>query len=496
TQWIPAESVNRISAMAGGRPDWCVSRQRAWGVGIPVFYCDSCTEPILTQESLTAAIKLVREQSADAWYTVDAGGILPPGFRCPHCSAEGPFSKETDVLDVWFDSGSTWHAVLESDQWPLLQYPADLYVEGSDQHRGWFNSSLTLSTACRGIAPYRSVLSHGFVLDPNSQKMSKSKGNVVDPLHEIRTGGADILRLWVASVEYFDDVRIGGPILEHVKNVFLRVRNTLRFLVGNLADFDPSTDWIEEADREEIDRWALHRLHEVLTSCNSAYDRYVYHDVFHQVQNFCAVDLGGFYLDVIKDRLYCSRADRPERRSAQSSLYQIAVHLARLLAPILVHVSEEVWQALPGAQARYESVHLAPFPDAHELWRNPELGERWKRLRELRDRVNAAIEPLKPRSKNDPDFVLKSSLEAKVTLTAGPDWLPLLETDPQVLATVLMVPVVELVAGPEDGLDVQVERAAGVRCERCWLVLPTVGSVEQHPALCARCAAAVPSGVA
>jgi isoleucyl-tRNA synthetase len=433
----------------------------------------------------------VREQSADAWYTVEAADILPAGFQCPHCAAAGPFTKETDVLDVWFDSGSTWHAVLESDQWPLLRYPADLYVEGSDQHRGWFNSSLTLSTACRGIAPYKSVLSHGFVLDPNSQKMSKSKGNVVDPLHEIRTGGADILRLWVSSVDYFDDVRIGGPILEHVKNVFLRVRNTLRFLVGNLADFDPATDWVEEADREEIDRWALHRLHEVLTSCNSAYERYVYHDVFHQVQNYCAVDLGGFYLDVIKDRLYCSRADSAERRSAQSSLYQIADHLARLLAPILVHVSEEVWQALPGAQAKHESVHLAPFPDAHDLWKSPELGERWKRLRELRDHVNAAIEPLKPKSKNDPDFVLKSSLEAKVTLNAGLDWLPVLESAQPLLAGVLMVPEVELIAKADDGLYVQVRRANGARCERCWLVLPTVGSVEEHPSLCTRCAAAV-----
>jgi isoleucyl-tRNA synthetase len=491
TQWIPAESVNRIEAMAGGRPDWCLSRQRAWGVGIPVFYCDACTEPILTQESLAAAVKLVREQSADAWYTVPAEEILPAGFRCPHCNAEGPFSKETDVLDVWFDSGSTWHAVLESGQWPLLRYPADLYVEGSDQHRGWFNSSLTLSTATRGRAPYLGVISHGFVLDANGEKMSKSKGNVTDPMQEIRTGGADILRLWVASVDYFDDVRIGGPILEHVRNVFLRIRNTLRFLVGNLADFDPATDWVEEADREEIDRWALHRLHEVLSVCNAAFDRYVYHDVFHHVQNFCAVDLGGFYLDVIKDRLYCSRTDSPARRSGQSTLYQIADHLARLLAPILVHVSEEVWQAIPGAKSRYESVHLAPFPDAHDLWRNPELGERWQRLRELRDRVNAAIEPLKPKSKNDQNFVLKSSLEARVIVSAGPDWLPILEADPTILPMVLMAPVVEVEPRAADGLEVRVERAAGPRCERCWLVLPTVGSVEAHPDLCTRCAAAI-----
>ncbi len=485
-QWTPAESVNRIRTMVANRPDWCLSRQRAWGVGVPIFYCGACTEPILTRESLDAAIHVVREQGSDAWFTLPAEQILPEGYRCPHCREAGPFSKEQDILEVWFDSGSTWSAVLELR--PELEYPADLYVEGSDQHRGWFNSSLMVSVGARGHAPYRGVVTHGFVLDPNGEKMSKSKGNVVDPLQEIEKGGADILRLWVASVDFFDDVRIGGPILEHVRNVFMRVRNTLRFLVGNLADFDPARDWVEEADRQELDRWALHRLHEVLSGCGAAYEGYTYHEVFHLVQNFCAVDLVGFYLDVIKDRLYCSRADSPERRSAQSTLYQIADHLARLLAPILVHVSEEVYQALPG-ERRHESVHLAPFPDAHDLWRDEALGERWRRLREARDRVNAAIEPLKPKAKNDPNFVLKSSLEARVALLAGPDWLPLLEAAEAQLPTVFMVPVVTLEGRDEPGLDVRVERQDGPRCERCWLVLPTVGSVPDQPDLCDRCAA-------
>jgi isoleucyl-tRNA synthetase len=488
-RWVPAESVNRIQAMVGGRPDWCLSRQRAWGVGIPIFYCGGCNEAIYTRESLDAAIKVVREQSADAWFTLSAAEILPPGFHCPHCNADGPFTQETDVLDVWFDSGSTWSAVLE--QRPELRYPADVYLEGSDQHRGWFNSSLMVSVAARGHAPYHTVISNGWVLDHNAEKMSKSKGNVVSPQDEIAKGGADILRLWVASVDYFDDVRVGGEILEHVRNVFLRVRNTLRFLVGNLADFDPQRDWVEEADREEIDRWALHRTHEVLTACNDAYERFIYHDVFHHVQNFCAVDLGGFYLDVVKDRLYCSKADDPLRRSAQSTLYQLADHLARLLAPILVHVSEEVWQALPGRKERYESVHLAPFPDPHDLWRDEELGAVWTRLREARDRVNAAIEPLKPKAKNDPNFVLKSSLEAVVTLSAGPDWHPVLDSHRDQLATVFMVPVVNLEPRAEDGLDARVERAPGVRCERCWLCLPTVGTVPEHHDLCARCATAI-----
>jgi isoleucyl-tRNA synthetase len=489
--WVPPDSVNRIEAMVSGRPDWCLSRQRAWGVGIPVFYCGGCDEAIHTRESLDAAIRLVREQSADAWFSVPAEQILPAGFRCPHCHGEGPFTKETDVLDVWFDSGSTWSAVLESGKWPHLRFPADVYIEGSDQHRGWFNSSLMVAVGARGRAPYETVISHGFVLDENGEKMSKSRGNVIDPLEEIEKGGADILRLWVASTDYADDVRIGGRILDHVRDVFLSIRNTLRFLAGNLADFDPEADMVEAASREEIDRWALHRLHEVLTACNAAYDGFNYHDVFHQVQNFCRVDLGRFYLDVLKDRLYCSKADSPLRRSAQSTLYEIADHLARLLAPILVHVAEEVWQALPGAKERHPSVHLARFPDPHDLWKDDALGESWRRLREVRDRVNAAIEPLKPKAKNDPSFVLKSSLEAHVSLTAGADWMPLLEKYRDQLPMLLMVPVVDVVQWQEPGLQVSVDRQPGPRCERCWLVLPTVGCSAEHPQLCARCVEAV-----
>ena len=488
-RWVPAESVHRIETMVETRPDWCLSRQRAWGVGIPVFYCGACAEAIHTRESLDAAVRLVREQSADAWFTVPAAEILPKGFRCPHCESEGPFTKEADVLEVWFDSGSTWSAVLE--QRPELRYPADVYIEGSDQHRGWFNSSMMLAVATRGRAPYGTVISHGFVLDEKGEKMSKTLGNVASPIDEIEKGGADLVRLWVASVDYFDDVRVGPAILEHVRNVFLRVRNTLRFLVGNLADFDPKRHRVPHEEMESIDRWALHRTHEVLAACGQAYESFVYHDVFHHVQNFCAVDLGGFYLDVVKDRLYCSRAGDPSRRSAQTALFIIADHLTRLLAPIMVHVAEEVWQAIPGAKDRHLSVHLAAFPDAHALWRDDALAADWSELRELRDRVNAAIEPLKPKVKNDPDFVLKSSLEAAVTLDAGPKWVSMLERYREQLAAVLMVPVVVVEPRAAEGLDVRAAKAPGPRCERCWLVLPDVGSQADHPDLCARCVAAV-----
>lgn len=488
--WMPPEGSRRIGAMIAGRPDWCLSRQRAWGVGIPVFYCDACSEPILTSESLQAAIDLVRSEGADAWFTRPAGEILP-GFRCPHCSSSGSFSKETDVLDVWFDSGSTWYAVL--DRHPELHSPADLYLEGSDQHRGWFNSSLTLSAALRGRAPYRSVLTHGFVLDQNGEKMSKSRGNVTSPQDEIARGGADILRLWVASTDYFDDVRIGGPILEHVRNVFLRIRNTLRFMIGNLADFDPAVDMVPEAGREEIDRYALHLTHQVLAGCGAAYEKYLYHDVFHQVQNFCTGDLGGFYLDVIKDRLYCEEAGSLQRRSAQSTLYQIVDHLTRLIAPILVHTAEEVWQVLPGARERHESVHLARFPDAHDLWRSDELAARYARLRDLRDRFNAALEPLKPRSKGDTDFLLKSSLEAVASIHAGPDWIAELRRAEAELPAVLMCPVVDLHEATGPGVEIRIGRAPGPRCERCWLHQPEVGSLVSYPELCARCAAVIDS---
>jgi isoleucyl-tRNA synthetase len=465
-----------------------ISRQRIWGVPITVLYCEQCNEPVTSPELFKKVGRYFREEGADSWYERPTSDFHDG--PCPKCGGTS-YRKESDILDVWFDSGSSWFAVLESGEWPELHYPAEMYLEGSDQHRGWFNSSLMVSTGARGRAPYTSVLSHGFTLDENGEKMSKSKGNAVSPQDVITQSGADILRLWVASVDYADDVRVGPQILEHVKNVFLRIRNTLRFLVGNLADFDPTRDMVEHDQLEEMDRWALHRTHELLQVCNEAYESYLYHDVFHQVQNFCAVDLGGFYLDVIKDRLYCSAPDSPARRSGQTALCQIADHLARLLAPILAHTSEEVWQALPGGKERHESVHLARFPDAHNLWRSDELGESWRRIREVRDRVNAAIEPLKPKQKNDPDFKLKSSLEARVTLTAGPDWAPLLERYLDQLPAAFLAPVVELDRKDADGLDVVVERQPGPRCERCWLVLPTVGSLPDHADLCARCAEVV-----
>ncbi len=490
-KWFPPESVARIESMAGGRPDWCLSRQRAWGVGIPIFYCKPCGHPIHTPESLAAAVRLVREEGADAWFSTPADSILPAGFACPHCAGTGPYSKETDVLDVWFDSGSTWSAVLE--QRPELAFPADVYIEGSDQHRGWFNSSLTLATALRGTAPYRTVISHGFVMDPHGEKMSKSKGNFVSPLEEIEAGGADLLRFWVASTGYFDDVRIGREIMDQVRNVFLRVRNTFRFLVGNLADFDPQRDAVPYEQLGSLDRWALHRLTCVLRACEESFERYEYKQLSHEIPYLCTADLGSFYLDVIKDRLYCGRADSSERRAAQTVLYELVEQLTRLMAPILVHVSEEVWQAVPGARERHASVHLAPFPVPEEGWLDEGLAVEWERLRSVRDRVNAAIELLKPKAKNDPNFVLKSSLEAEVRLSAGPDWLPLLSKHEAMLATIFMVPVVTLTGTPTDGVQVEVVRRAGPRCERCWLVLPDVGQSAAFPDLCGRCAGVVES---
>ena len=476
TRWYPPESRLRIEAMVEGRPDWCLSRQRAWGVGLPIFYCDACDEPILTPESLAAAHEMVLARGSDSWYQLPAEEILPEGFQCPRCQSSGPFRKETDVLDVWFDSGSSWAAVLEPDE--ELAYPADIYLEGSDQHRGWFNASLMVSVGLRGIAPFKGVVSHGFALGADGRKMSKSRGNVIDPLEEMKTGGADLLRLWVASTDYGDDVRVGREILDRVADAYRRLRNTLRFLLGNLYDFDPNSDAVPLSELSEIDRWALHRAGELFGNSLRAYDVYEFHPIFHAVHNFCAVDLSAVYLNVTKDRLYTCRADSRERRSAQTAMYLIADGLVRLLAPILAHTAEEVWRQLPGE--REESVHLATVPTGFEAWRDDELSERWSHLLEARDIANRELEAAKR------DGRIDQPLAAAVTLRANADWLAQLQPYADDLATLFVVSEVRLVEGGE-GLEVEVAPAEGEKCQRCWLVRPEVGQDAEHPGLCGRC---------
>ncbi|HLV79528.1 MAG TPA: isoleucine--tRNA ligase [Chthonomonadaceae bacterium] len=483
--WYPPESINRIKSMVANRPDWCISRQRAWGVGIPAFYCTVCGEHILTKASIGAVAALTRREGSDAWYEKLPEEILPAGFTCPHCSAPADkLRKETDVLDVWFDSGSTNRAVLEDQaHWPDLRWPADLYLEGGDQHRGWFNSSLMIALATRSQAPYRSVITSGWTLDEQGHAMHKSKGNAVDPMTVIEKYGADVLRWWVASTDFMEDVSCGDNVLKQVGDTYRRIRNTFRFLLNNLYDFDPAKDSVPEAQMEELDRWALAQLDHVVQVAAEAYNAYAFHKVYHAVHNFCAVELSAFYLDVLKDRLYASGPNWPERRSAQTALLRLAETLARLLAPVLVHTTEEAWDFLK-LPDKPESVHLAALPEPSG--QDYGLSAPWERILELRDAVQVALEEKRQSGE------VRNSLEAHVHLMLDPETYRALEPYQADLPALLLVSQVDLKqTRTEPGTGITVTPAEGVKCARCWLIKTDVGADPAHPELCARCARAV-----
>ena len=481
--WYPRESVNRITSMVANRPDWCVSRQRSWGVGIPAFYCNHCGEHVMTPESLRAVVKLVSRDSSDAWYEASPEAILPNGFRCPHCqSGVDKLRKETDVLDVWFDSGSTNRAVLENPaHWPNLSWPADLYLEGGDQHRGWFNSSLMIGVGTKGLAPYKAVVTNGWTLDENGEAFSKSKGNGVNPLDVIKNSGADVVRWWVASQNFMEDTRCGENLLKQVGEMYRRVRNTFRFLVNNLYDFDPDTNTVAPDDMEELDRWMLARLDVLIQDVTSAYEAYEFHRVYQAVLNFCSVDLSAFYLDVLKDRLYASGANWRERRSAQTVMHTLADTLARLLAPILPHTAEEVWDYLKGAD-KAESVHLAPFPTVDSV--DTERLIRWEPVLAIREQVKKALEEARQRGE------IGNPLEARVHLKLDAVRYAALLPFADLLPTVFLVSQARLTSQAE-AAPVEVDTAEGVKCARCWLLKTDVGAVEAYPDLCARCARAI-----
>ncbi len=488
-KWFPAESRNRITSMVGGRPDWCVSRQRSWGVGIPAFYCEACGEAVLTPESVGAVVELVRRASSDAWYDTPPTDILPPGFVCPHCqSPASRLRKETDVLDVWFDSGSTNRAVLENTaHWPHLRRPADVYLEGGDQHRGWFNSSLMIGVATRQTAPYKQVVTNGWALDESGRAMHKSLGNVVNPLTVIEKYGADILRWWVGSTNFMEDVSLGDNTLKQVSETYRRVRNTFRFLLNNLYDFDPARDSVADADLEELDRWILAQLDRVTVTATAAYDVYEFHRASQAVHNFCTVELSSFYLDVLKDRLYASGAKSPERRSAQTAMHRIADALARLLAPILAHTAEEVWDYLKPPD-KAESVHLADFPTpaaSDEL-----LLARWEPVLAARETVKKAIEEARQAG------TVGNPLESRVALTVDSATYHALAPFADQLQTLFLVSQVTLreaegAGEPGAVVTVDVSAADGVKCARCWLYKTDVGADAAYPDLCARCAGVV-----
>ncbi len=481
--WIPPWGRDRIYGMIENRPDWCVSRQRAWGIPISVFYCSACKHPLVNQKTIDHVVRLFEEKGADIWFEEGSDHLLPRGIQCSRCGGKD-FIKETDILDVWFDSGVSYAAVLEKRS--ELEFPASLYLEGSDQHRGWFHSSLLTSVGTRGRAPYRSVLTHGFVVDGEGKKMSKSAGNVIAPEEVINQLGADVLRLWVAAEDYKDDIKISSEILKRLADSYFRIRNTYRFLLGNLYDFDPEKDRVPYGELQEMDRWALHQLQKLIARVREAYERFEFHTVYHSVQNFCAVEMSALYFDILKDRLYTFSPHSQGRRSAQTALDEILKALTCLMAPILSFTSEEVWKYLPGEPGKAESVHLTPFPEVKNEYLDDSLHERWERMWEIRGMVTKALEEARKEKK------IGLSLDAQIHLHLPEKIFSFLQCYEKDLKFLFIVSSVTLHrAKDEKEVRAEVLRADGKKCERCWNYDVSVGHHPEHPVICQRCVEAI-----
>jgi len=466
--------------MIATRPDWCISRQRLWGVPIPAFYCKRCGKALLRPDLLRHVADVFEQDSADAWFAREAAELLPPGFACPDCSAT-EFDKERDILDVWFDSGSSAAVVLGTR--PDLPWPCDVYLEGSDQHRGWFHSSLLIGVGTRGRAPYKQVITHGFAVDGDGRKISKSLGNDVDTHKLIASYGAEVLRLWTIMVDYREDMRISDDMIRRVAEAYRKVRNTIRYLLSNLGDFDPARDALAEDALDELDRYALERHRQVVARVLEAYDTCEFQVVYHQLVQYASADLSAFYLDVLKDRLYCDGATSARRRSAQTVLHRLVRDLSLLLAPVLPFTSDEAWEAVPGRSE--SSVHLALFPE-REMADAARL-ERWALLLEVRTEVTGALEEARAAKQ------IAASLEAAVLVRAPETTIAALRAHdalssifPGNLANLFIVSAVTLEAG--DGpLSVSVTHAAGRKCERCWTWSARVGTLPAHAGVCERC---------
>ncbi|MBQ9514559.1 MAG: isoleucine--tRNA ligase, partial [Ruminococcus sp.] len=479
-EWIPAWGKDRITAMVRDRKDWCISRQRKWGVPIPIFYCKDCGEPYVNKEAMLAVADLFGEEGSNAWFTHTAEEILPEGTVCPKCGGKH-FDKEKDIMDVWFDSGSSHRAVCKRRDY--LGTPADLYLEGNDQYRGWFQSSLLTSVATEGVAPYRTVLTHGMILDLERRKMSKSLGNGISPQEVIKQYGADVLRLWVASADYQSDITISREILKQMSEAYRKIRNTARYILGNLFDFDPETDMVASADLLPIDKWAIVKLNELIEKCLNAYDKFEFHQVYHSIHNFCVVDMSNFYLDVLKDRLYTEKADSPARRAAQTAMYMILDSLTRLLTPILAYTADEIWRFMPHkASDDKANVLFNDMPKPFDIDVADDFIATWDRIHDLRDTVKKSLEVVIK------EKVVKASLETCITLKASGDDYAFISSVLPELKAVFIVSDVKLVEA-EGELSVEVTKAEGEKCERCWAYSATVGHDHDHPTLCDRCAA-------
>ena len=486
-KWIPAWGEGRIKNMVSDRSDWCISRQRIWGVPIPIFYCQDCGQYHIDEASIQAVAELFRQEGSDAWYTHEASDILPEGTACKKCGGK-KFRKEKDIMDVWFDSGSTHASVLEEHGLP---WPCDLYIEGADQYRGWFQSSLLTAVATRGKSPYKNCCSCGWVVDGEGKKMSKSLKNGTAPEKIIEQYGADILRLWVASSDYHSDVRISFEYLKQLSDGYRKIRNTARYILGNLKDFQPDLHQLPFQQLHDIDKWAIASCQKLIGEVRAAYEAFEFHDIYHAIHNFCAVDMSSFYLDVLKDRLYVEKKDGPDRRAAQTAIYQILCALDLMLAPILPYTAEEIWSFIPESKAYNKaSVMLNDMPEYQEGLVPPAFMEKWERLHAIRDDVNKALEAARTAK------TIGKSLEAKVVLHCSEEACRFLAGEEKLLPTIFIVSEVALTqegsgafSGEVEGITVDVSAAQGEKCQRCWMQSETVGKDEKHPTLCARCAA-------
>lgn len=488
-EWIPGWGKDRITGMVKDRSDWCISRQRTWGVPIPIFYCEDCGAEIINDETIKNISDIFRAEGADAWYAREASELLPDGYKCPKCGSTH-FKKETDIMDVWFDSGSTHAAVL--DQRDYLKFPADIYLEGADQYRGWFQSSLLTSVATKGIAPYKTIVTHGWVVDGEGKKMSKSLGNTISPEEIVNQYGADILRLWVASSDYHADIRISKDILKQLSEAYRKIRNTARFILGCINDFDPDKDSVSLDELEPIDKWALSRLDELNKKVRESYEKFEYHIIFHAVHNFCVVDMSNFYLDVLKDRLYVEKADSKTRRAAQTAIYKILDSLTLMLAPIITFTADEIWQFMPHDSSRNtEHIVLNEYPALTGVEVDGDFTTKWELLHAVRDDVKKAVENARK------EKVIGASLDAEIELFADGEMLDFLKANENELPAIFIASAVRVTEGNggdfhgELPIGVTVRKASGEKCERCWSYSDTVGKSSDHPTLCARCAAII-----
>jgi isoleucyl-tRNA synthetase len=489
-RWLPAWGEERISNMVSERADWCISRQRMWGVPIPIFYCKKCGKAIIDKDIINHVADIFREKGSDAWFELTEKELMPEGVTCECGSTE--FTKEKDIMDVWFDSGSSHAGVLETRK--ELSWPADLYLEGNDQYRGWFQSSLLTSVAARGAAPYKMVITHGMVVDGEGRKMSKSLGNGIDPADVIKEYGADVLRLWVSSSDYTGDVRISKDILKQLSEVYRKIRNTARYMMANLYDFNPDCDLVDYDEMNGLDKWAMLKLEHLVKSVTDAYEKYEFHILYHDIHNFCVVDMSNFYLDIIKDRLYTFKPDSKERRAAQTVMYLTLKSLVKMIAPVLSFTAEEIWGYMPhDKDDECDSVLLSSWPSTEEKYTDSKLEERWDHILNIRTDVSKALEMARA------EKVIGHSLNAKVDIYADDKVYNFLEDIKDYLETVFIVSKVELHKGVEnvpenaykgeivEGLYAAVSTAPGKKCERCWTYSETVGQNSEYPDLCSKC---------